>query len=125
MLVFKNKSLIKKAKRLRWFGIDRLAKQGGTWENDIKEVGYKYQMTDIGASLLLESIKEFDKIANHRKKIFNIYKRKLLFNKYIQVVDAVEDGVCHANWLFTIILEKKIICKKIKRIRCRNQPSAF
>ena len=57
MLVLKNKKLLKKAKRIRWFGIDRLAKQGGTWENDIKEIGYKYQMTDIGAALLLESIK--------------------------------------------------------------------
>ena len=62
MLVVKNRSLVKKAKRIRWFGIDRLAKQGGTWENDIKEIGYKYQMTDIGAALLLESIKEFKKI---------------------------------------------------------------
>ena len=53
MLVFKDKNF-KKARRIRWFGIDRLAKQGGN-ENDIKEVGYKYQMTDIGASLLLES----------------------------------------------------------------------
>ena len=61
MIVFKDKKILKKARRIRWFGIDRLAKQGGTWENDIKEVGYKYQMTDIGASLLLESIKEFKK----------------------------------------------------------------
>jgi len=117
ILVFKNKSLVKKAKRLRWFGIDRLAKQGGTWENDIKEIGYKYQMTDIGASLLLESIKEFDKITNHRKKIFSIYKKKLSSNKHIQIVDLVEDGVLHANWLFTIILEKKdYLQKKLREL---------
>ena len=53
MICIKDKKLIKKAHRMRWFGIDRLKKQGGTWENDIKEVGYKYQMTDIGASLIL------------------------------------------------------------------------
>ena len=73
MLVLKNKTILKKAKRIRWFGIDRLAKQGGTWENDIKEIGYKYQMTDIGAALLLESIKEFSFIKNYRKK--NQYKK--------------------------------------------------
>ena len=49
MLTFKNKKLLNKAKRLRWFGIDRESKQKGVWENDILEIGYKYQMTDISA----------------------------------------------------------------------------
>ena len=65
LLCLKNKKLIKKAYRMRWFGIDRLKKQGGTWENDIKEIGYKYQMTDLGASILIESLKEFKKISSH------------------------------------------------------------
>ena len=111
MLVLKNKKLLKKAKRIRWFGIDRLAKQGGTWENDIKEIGYKYQMTDIGAALLLESIKEFQKIRNHRKKIFNIYSEELKKNKKITVVDdPTIKG--HAHWLFTILLDKKDYLQK-------------
>ena len=75
MLVIKNKKLLKKAKRIRWFGIDRLAKQGGTWENDIKEIGYKYQMTDIGAALLLESIKEFSFIKNKEEKYLKFTKK--------------------------------------------------
>ena len=32
-------------------------KQKGVWENDIFEVGYKYQMTDLGASLRFYSFK--------------------------------------------------------------------
>ena len=85
MLVIRNKKILKKAKRIRWFGIDRLAKQGGTWENDIKEVGYKYQMTDIGAALLLESIKEFAYIKKKRRKIFDIYKKELKKNEKIKI----------------------------------------
>ena len=111
MLVFKNKKILKTARRIRWFGIDRLAKQGGTWENDIKEVGYKYQMTDIGASLLLESFKEFKKIQSHRRKIFNTYKKFLKLNKKIHIVDEKGDKE-HANWLFTIILDKKDFLQK-------------
>ena len=49
MLTINNKSLLAKAKRIRWFGIDREKKQQGIWSNDIKEIGYKYQMTDIAA----------------------------------------------------------------------------
>jgi len=106
MLVLKNKNLAKKALRIRWFGIDRPKKQGGTWENDIKEVGYKYQMTDLGASILLESIKEFEKIKTHRKNIFNTYLKILSKNKKITIVNA-KGNFDHAHWIFTIILDKK------------------
>jgi perosamine synthetase len=125
MLVLKNKDLLKKAKRIRWFGIDRLAKQGGTWENDIKEVGYKYQMTDIGAALLLESIKEFKKIDMHRKKIFNIYKKILSENKNITIVDS-EEIKGHAHWLFTILLDKKdYLQEKLRKIRVETNQVHF
>ena len=67
-------TLAKKARIIRWFGIDRLAKQGGTWENDIKEIGYKYQMTDLGASLGYTALKDFKILLNHRQKIFRIYR---------------------------------------------------
>jgi len=53
-----------KAKRLRWFGIDREAKQDGVWENDIKEIGYKYQMTDISAAIGLAALEDFTKISD-------------------------------------------------------------
>ena len=116
MLVLKNKTILKKAKRIRWFGIDRLAKQGGTWENDIKEIGYKYQMTDIGAALLLESIKEFSLIKNYRKKIFDIYKNNLKQNKNITIIDD-ENLKGHANWLFTILLyDKDFLQKRLRKI---------
>ena len=114
--MLKNKTILKKAKRIRWFGIDRLAKQGGTWENDIKEIGYKYQMTDIGAALLLESIKEFSFIKNYRKKIFDIYKNNLKQNNNITIIDD-ENITGHANWLFTILLYKKdFLQKKLRKI---------
>ena len=112
MLVFKDKKKLKKAYRIRWFGIDRLAKQGGTWENDIKEIGYKYQMTDIGASLLLESIKEFKKIWSHRRKIYKIYETILSKNSSITIMDKKKSGTEHSNWLFTICLKRKDFLQK-------------
>ena len=112
MLVFKDKKKLKKAYRIRWFGIDRLAKQGGTWENDIKEIGFKYQMTDIGASLLLESIKEFKKIWSHRRKLYKIYEKTLLKNSSITIMDKKKSGTEHSNWLFTICLERKDYLQK-------------
>jgi perosamine synthetase len=117
LLCIKDKKLLKKALRMRWFGIDRLKKQGGTWENDIKEVGYKYQMTDLGAALLIESLKEYSKIKNHRKKIFEIYEKKLSKNKNIKIVNK-NGNFTHSHWLFTILTEKKDYLQK--KLREKN-----
>ena len=111
LLCFKDKKILKKAYRMRWFGIDRLKKQGGTWENDIKEIGYKYQMTDLGAAILLDALKEFSKIKQHRKKIFGIYEKNLKNNKKVKVVTSV-GKFTHSNWLFTILVDKKDLLQK-------------
>lgn len=117
MLCFKKKFLEKKAKRIRWFGISRDKKQSGTWLNDIHEVGYKYQLNDIGATIGVESLKEFNKILEHRKKIYSIYLRGLKNNKNIQCVhDYTQEG--HAAWLFTILTNKKDYLQK--KLREKN-----
>ena len=77
MLVVKSSSDVEKAKRIRWFGIDRTEKQKGTWENDIKELGYKYQMTDIAASIGLAALDELDQIFSIRNSIAQVYREEL------------------------------------------------
>ena len=125
LLCLKNKKLIKKAYRMRWFGIDRLKKQGGTWENDIKEIGYKYQMTDLGASILIESLKDFKKISSHRKKIFNIYLKKLQNNKYIKIINK-RGKFTHSAWLFTILTDKKdYLQKKLRQANIETNQVHF
>jgi len=115
LICMKNKNLKKQAYRMRWFGIDRLKKQGGTWENDIKEIGYKYQMTDLGACLLLDSLKEWKKISSYRKKIFNIYVKKLKNNKFIKIINKT-GKFTHSTWLFTILTDKKDYLQKKLRL---------
>jgi len=112
MLCIKNKKLINKARRIRWFGIDRDKKQKGIWKNDIFETGYKYQMTDIGASIGIEALKNFNKILNHRKRIFKIYLNELSKNKNIVCVNDNDKRKKHAAWLFTILLQKKDYLQK-------------
>ena len=107
MLTFKKKSLLNKSRRIRWFGIDRIKKQGGTWENDITEIGYKYQMTDIGARMLLDSMNDFSKILSHRKKIFDIYKKKLANNKRLIFLDTKTLDLSNSFWLCTIVVNDK------------------
>ncbi len=66
-----------RAKRLRWFGIDRAKKQAGVWDNDLKEAGFKYQMTDIAAAIGLAALEEVSGCIDHREALLRRYWEKL------------------------------------------------
>ena len=118
MLCIKDKKLVEKAKRIRWFGIDRKKKQLGIWKNDIKEVGFKYQLTDLGASIGYQSLIDFKKIISHRLKIYNLYLKNLSRNPNITCVHDYDYKKSCAAWLFTILLKKKDYLQK--KLRDKN-----
>jgi perosamine synthetase len=106
-LSFRSPEKLELAKRLRWFGIDRSSKQLGIWENDIKEVGYKYQMTDIGASLGLAALEEFDRTLALRKSLLKKYEDLLDPNPNVKVIAHTKNDREHAAWLCTISIERR------------------
>ena len=108
MLILKDLDIVPKAERIRWFGIDRSNKQKGNWENDIWEVGYKYQMTDIGAAMGLAGLHEFDQTLAHRQKLFQAYKRGLAGIEGITLMGANTTDRTHAAWLCTALVDKRI-----------------
>ena len=112
MLIMKNKGLVDKAKRIRWFGIDRKAKQEGIWQNDITEIGYKYQMTDIAAAMGIASLEEFDEVSSLRKKLFKIYNEELLDCERLKIVGNGFVDREHAAWLFTVIVKDRYRLQK-------------
>jgi dTDP-4-amino-4,6-dideoxygalactose transaminase len=107
LLTFKDSSLLEKAKRLRWFGIDRSAKQLGVWENDIKEIGYKYQMTDLGAAIGLASIRNFEQTLSLRRSLLHRYYENLESYKNLEILGRETKDVVHAAWLFTIRIQNR------------------
>jgi perosamine synthetase len=107
MLTLQDPSQLAEARRIRWFGIDRSAKQKGIWENDITEVGYKYQMTDIAATMGLAGLDEFEQILATRTRYFEVYRRLLSECPGVKFVGGdYRDGV-HAAWLCTVIVENR------------------
>lgn len=85
MLVLNNKATYKRAKLLRWFGIDRELKEKHNyqaWERremtfDINEAGYKFQPTDIDACFGIAALEDLPKIIQYRKKLVDVYKKYL------------------------------------------------
>ena len=117
MLSFSDASLVEKAKRLRWFGIDRVRKQKGMWDNDITEIGFKYEMTDIAAAIGLAGIEEFDDIIAHRRLLYRHYVQNLRGVKHVTIVDDFDPDKAHAAWLFSILVERRIDCQMKLRSR--------
>ena len=107
MLIIKNIDLIDKAERIRWFGIDRKSKQAGIWENDITEIGYKYQMTDIAAAMGIASLSEFDEQSQIRKSLFQVYEEELAGCERLRIIGSGYKDREHAAWLFTVIVEER------------------
>ncbi len=100
---------VAKAKRMRWFGIDRAAKLGGAWENDIREVGYKYQMTDIAASMGLAALPYVDRQILYRKEQWAVYRYYLAGEDGIRILDTDPGSAC---WLMTVAVERRADLKR-------------
>lgn len=85
MLVLRTKEEHHRAKLLRWFGIDRDQKAKKGWQPwshrqmtfDIQEAGYKYQPTDIDASLGLASLPYLDTVIKYRQRLVKEYLKNL------------------------------------------------
>lgn len=107
MLMMKDASLVAKAKRIRWFGIDREAKQGGTWANDIFEVGYKYQMTDIAAAMGLAALDTVDDVLRLRRSLLARYIELLQGIDGIKIVGSNYTDREHAAWLCTVLVDRR------------------
>ena len=103
MLVVRNDKEYKRAKKLRWFGIDREAKKRVNWRclvnnqiaMEIEEAGYKHHMNDISAALGIVGLKHSDEILNYRKSLCETYAKD---------IDGIYGG---AYWLFAILTEQR------------------
>ncbi len=107
MLVLRNKADYDRAKKLRWFGIDREAKRKLNWNAlvnhqtamEIEEPGYKYHMNDIAAALGLVGLQHTDEILEFRRGLCDYY-----------AVDMPDDIRCvygGSCWLLAIITEQR------------------
>jgi len=111
MIIINNSEKAHKAKLFRWFGIDRQKKILNNYQAyrerkmtfDIEIAGSKRQPNDIAAAMALIGLKHYHEILDHRRKIFNIYKKELANIDGITLVDGQEN----VYWLATLLIEKR------------------
>jgi perosamine synthetase len=109
MLVINNEEEYKKAKLMRWFGIDRERKSKDYTERemtfDIEILGYKCQMNDIAAGMGIAGLKHYDEVIAYRKKLFDLYKKHL--NNGTVPTPTLVNGKNNTYWLCTILLHHR------------------
>lgn len=75
LLICKRNEDYKKAKRMRWFGIDRDDRK-----RDMTEAGYKYHMNNIAAAIGRGNLQYFNELVYHVKALGNIYESYGMFS---------------------------------------------
>lgn len=111
MIVCPDAESARKAKLLRWFGIDREKKIANGWNAykerkmtfDIEIPGAKRQMTDIAAAMGIAGLPYYDAVVRHRKMLFDIYALRLEYVPGIRLVH----GAMNTYWLATVLVEDR------------------
>lgn len=105
LLAIRDPDLADLGKRLRWFGIDRTAKQGGIWENDIIDIGYKYQMNDISAAIGLAGLRGVEGVIGYRNRLFSAYESSIKCDGLRIVGTAETSDYFNSAWLLTVVVD--------------------
>ena len=76
------------------------------WRNDITEVGYKYQMTDVSASMGLEAMKQLPQTLGRYRELFDTYRDGLAG---IPGITFIGDDQDHRSscWLATVMIDDR------------------
>lgn len=96
MVTTSSKGFDRRLRKLRWLGINRdtWSRSDGKnkryfWYYSVEELGYKYHMGDINASMGIVQLKKLDRLNDKRRRIFQRYNKEF-------------EGLC---WLRTPVIK--------------------
>lgn len=102
-LALKDNSQLERAKRLRWFG---LSKDKSRLENDIAEVGYKYAMNNVNATIGLCQMKYVRDIIDKYITNGKFYDEALRDLPGVEMV-KYNNNTEPSYWLYTMKVERR------------------
>lgn len=116
IIICKSKKNYQRAKKLRWFGIDREKSKAsylGERVFDVNEIGFKYHMNDISASLGIANLKSFSKRLKRVKQIASSYREEFSKISDIDLLDNPKDRE-NSYWLYPLHVKgRKAFIKKM------------
>jgi perosamine synthetase len=124
MLVCADEGRYREALRRRWFGIDRERREVselGEPEYDIQEIGYKYHMNDVAASMGLAQLESFGAVQERRRAICRIYREAFAGIGGLELLEERSDRES-ACWLFTVRVASRLAF--VRAVRSRGVEAA-
>lgn len=99
-LCLPNEEMLKRAKLLRWYGIDRENSESRMY-GDIIEAGYKFHMNDIAATIGLANLPHIQKNIDYTRRLAERYTKELSTLHGVRPTRITKDAQS-AYWLYTI-----------------------
>ncbi len=110
-IVTRDPKIAARLKSLRFFGIDRDAwnryAKGGSTAYDVTEPGYKFNMSDVQATIGIHQLKELDGMNYKRRHLASLYRTFLKDIPGIHMPGADHNDAQHAWHIFTVLVEKE------------------
>jgi len=107
-LVVPHNNLYKRAKLLRWYGIDRDSnKKDFRCEADIEEWGYKFHMNDVNATIGMENLKDVDEnVIKKHKANAKFYDENLKDVPGVELLER-DPRMDSAFWIYSMMVDRK------------------
>lgn len=101
LLICPDETLHKRAKLLRWYGLDRTSSTDFRCEQNIEEWGYKFHMNDIAASIGVSNYPHIESlVAKHRANA-------QFYNENITSCNLLPLNKGSSYWVYTLHVEDK------------------
>lgn len=111
----KNEEDYWKARKMKWFGVDKANKgEGNPWINDVILWGYKGDLNDVLATIGIEQMKHVNQI------IEKYHNNGKLYESYLENIPGItnikrQDNCYSTYWAYTFLVEDRdSLIKKLK-----------
>ncbi len=92
-----------RARKLRWFGLDRAFKGGSRWEQDIAECGFKYHMNNIAAAIGLAQMSTIDIVLERHRRNSQYFDERIS-NTRIEKL-ARDPQSLSSCWVYSLLVD--------------------
>lgn len=108
MIIFPHEDIYKRAKLMRWYGIDREGPRiDFRCEQNILEYGFKFHMNDVNATIGISNLPHSTSMIEKHKSNAKYYDENLKNVNRITLLER-NDKMESTFWLYSILVERKI-----------------
>lgn len=108
LITLPNQEMYKRAKLLRWYGIDRdkrnYSHKDFRLENDVIEWGYKFHMNDINATIGLCNLRYIEHLVYNHKQNGNRYNKELQGLCKVKTLEISPKSES-SYWIYTLLVD--------------------